>query len=123
MDTAQILCTLIDDSSFFDVFPPDLLPQSITQTTTNVIVNDEPKTQGVTQCLAVHFRPIYSSADYFDSYGILPLVHSIHSFIKRKCITWEYNRRRLQGLTTNVCGKYCCLFALYMDSGYTHTNN
>jgi len=32
---------------------------------------------------------------------------------------WDYNRQRLQGLTIDVCGKYCCLIALYMDPGYT----
>jgi hypothetical protein len=32
---------------------------------------------------------------------------------------WDYNKRRLQGLTSMVCGQYTCLFALYMDRGYT----
>jgi len=32
---------------------------------------------------------------------------------------WDYKRRQLQGLTSDVCGKYCWLFALYMDRGYT----
>jgi len=27
--------------------------------------------------------------------------------------------QQLQSLTSDVCGKYCCLFALYMDRGYT----
>ena len=44
MDTVQILCTLRDFSSFLDVFPSDLLPQSITQTST-VIVNADPENQ------------------------------------------------------------------------------
>ena len=35
------------------------------------------------------------------------------------CTTWDYNRRQLQGLTSNVCDKYCCLFALYMDRAHT----
>jgi len=39
MDTLQILCTLRDVSPILEVFPSDLLPQSITQTTTTVIVN------------------------------------------------------------------------------------
>jgi len=45
MDTVQILCMLRDVSSFLDVFLPDLLPQSITKTTTN-IVNADPHTEG-----------------------------------------------------------------------------
>jgi len=33
-------------------------------------------------------------------------------------MTSEYNRRHLQGLTTDVCGKYCCLYTHYIDRGY-----
>ena len=119
MDTVQILCTLCDVSSFLDVFPSDLLPQSIAQTSTTVIVNADPHTEGGSHWLAVHFRLKSSSAYYFDSCGIVPLVPSIQAFIKCNCTTWDYNRRQLQGLTTDVCGTYCCLFALYMDRGYT----
>ena len=45
------------------------------------------------------------------------LVPAIHEFIRRNCAVWDYNSRHLQGLTSNVCGKYCCLFALYADRG------
>ena len=117
----QILCTLRDVSSFLDVFPNDLLPQSITRTTT-VIVKPDRNTEGVSHRLGVHFRLKSSSAYYFGSYGILPLVASIQAFNKSNCTTWDYNRRHLQGLTTDVCGKYCCIFALYMDRGYTPQN-
>jgi len=80
MDTVQILCKLRDASSFLDVFPSDLLPQSITQTNT-VIVHADPHTEGCSHWLGVHFRPKSSSAYYFDSYGILLLVRGIQVFI------------------------------------------
>ena len=118
MDTVQILCRLRDVSSYLDVFPSDFLPQSITRTST-VIINADPHTQGGSHCPGVHFRPKSSSAYYFDSYGIVLLVPSILAFIDRNCTTWDYNRRVLQCLMPDVCGKYCCLFALYMDRGYT----
>jgi len=95
----------------FDDFPSYLLPQSITRTST-VIVNADPHTEGGSNWLALHFLPKSSSAYYFDTCGIVPLVPSIQAFIKRNCRTWNYNRRQLQSLTTNVCRKYCCLFAL-----------
>jgi hypothetical protein len=50
---------------------------------------------------------------------MVPLVPAIREFLRRNCTVWHYNKRKLQGLTSNVCGKYCCLFALYMDRGYT----
>ena len=59
------------------------------------------------------------SSYYFDSYGLPPFIPSIQSFINRKCIVRDYNTIQLQGPTSNVCGKYCFIFALYMDRGYT----
>ena len=32
---------------------------------------------------------------------------------------WDYNKRQLQGITSDVFGQYCCLFALYMVRGHT----
>jgi len=95
-----------------------MLPRSVTQTGT-VIINTDSHTEKVSHWLAVHFFPKSSSAYYFDSYGFLPLVPDIEPFIRRNCTVWDYNKGQLQGLTSNTCGKYCCLFALYMDRGFT----
>jgi len=92
MDTMQILCTLRDVSSFLDVFPSDLLPQSFTRNTT-VIVNAVPHTEGVSHSLGVHFRHKPSSAYDFVSYGIVLFVTSIQAFIKRNCKSCECIRR------------------------------
>ena len=56
-----------------------------------------------------------SSAYYFDSYSILPLVPAIQAFMRRNCITWDHNRLQLQSLRSNNC----CLFVRYMDRGFT----
>jgi len=40
------------------------------------------------------------------------------AFIRRNYMAWDYNKRQLHGLTSDVCGKYCCLFGLYMNRGY-----
>ena len=97
---------------------PLRMPRSVTQTGT-VIMSTDPHTEKVSHRLAVHFLPKSSSAYYFDSYGILPLVPDIEAFIRRNCTVWDYNKRHLQGLTSNICGKYCCLIALYMDRGFS----
>jgi len=76
MDTVQILFKLRDVNLFVDVFPSDLLPQSIAQIPTTVIVNADPHSQRDSQRLAVNFRSRYSSAYYFDSYGNVPLLSS-----------------------------------------------
>jgi len=118
MDNLQILCTLRNVKSFLDVYASELLPRSITKTCT-VIVNADPHTKGGSHWLAVHFRPKSSYAYYFDSYGIVPFVLEIVDFVRRNSTTWDRNKIQLQRLTSDVCGKYCCLFALYMDRGYT----
>jgi hypothetical protein len=119
MDTWQILCTLRDVTSFLNVFPSYLLPssRSILKPCT-LIVNAD--TEGGSHWLAIRLTPRYSTAYYFDSYGIFPLVPSIQAFLKHNCTIWEYNKRQLQGLTSEICGQYCCcLLALFMDRGYT----
>jgi len=118
MGTLQILCTLRNVKSFLDVYASDLLPRSITKTCT-VIVNAYPHTKRGSHWLAVHFPPKSSYAYYFDSYGIVPFVPEIVDFVRRNSTTWDRNKRQQQILTSDVCGKYCCLFALYMERGYT----
>jgi len=118
MDTVQILCTLRNVNSFLDVYAFDLLPRLITKTCTS-IVNSDPHTKGGSHWPSIHFHPKSSNAYYFDSYGIVPFVPDILIFRKRTCTTCDLNKRQLQILTSDVCGKYCCLFALYMDRSYT----
>ena len=119
MDTVQIRCTLRNVASFLDVFPSDLLPsQAITRSCT-IIVNADPHTEEGSHWLAIHLQPKTMSGFYFDSYGVVPLVPAIQAFLRRNCKTWTYNKRQLQGLTTDVCGKYCCLFSKFVDSGFT----
>lgn len=118
MDTVQIQNTLQDVNSFFGVYASDLLPPSIVQTGT-LIVNTDPHTEMGTHWQAIHLEPKSSSCYFFDSYGNYPFVPSIQDFIRRNSTVMHYNTTQLQGPTTIVCGEYCCLFALYMDRGYT----
>jgi hypothetical protein len=119
MNTLQILHTLRDVRSFLGVFPADLLPtQSVIQPTC-IIINVDPHTEKGTHWLSVHFQPKSPSAYYFDSYGCPPFLPTIQTFLRRNCFIWDYNKTQLQGLTSAVCGRYCCLFALYMDRGFT----
>jgi len=85
MDTVQILCTLPDVNSFLGVSPDDLLLQSITRNSITLIINSDPHAERGSHWLAVHLRPKSSSAYYFDSYGIIPLVPHIQAFMKRSC--------------------------------------
>jgi hypothetical protein len=103
IDTFQILCTLRDVTSFLDMFPSDLLPslRPILKQFT-LIYNADPHTEGGSHSLAISITPRCSSAYYFDLYGIVPLVPAIQGFLKRHCTTWDYNKRQLQGLSSDV---------------------
>jgi hypothetical protein len=118
MDTLQILCILCDVKTFLVVFPSDLLPHSITQPGT-IIVNCDPHMEEGSHWLAINFQPKSFSGFYFDSYGLHPYIPSIRSLLKRTCSVWDFNTTQLQGLTSSVYGQYCCLFALYLDRGYS----
>jgi hypothetical protein len=119
MDTVQIICTLKNIKTFLGVYPSDLLPHSIKKQTGTVIINTDPHTKQGSHWLAVNFQPKSSTAFYFDSYGQPPSDPNILSFLRRNCTVWNYNKTQLQGPTSVACGKYCCLFVLYMDRGYT----
>jgi hypothetical protein len=116
MDTMQISCALKNVKSFMGAFPSDLLPHSITMPTT-VIVNTDNHTEPGAHWLAIRLEHRCSTAFYFDSYGLAPDIPDIQSFLRRNCRVMNYNTTQLQDPLSTVCGKYCFLFALYMDRG------
>ena len=110
----QILCTLKNVKYFFGIFPSDLLPHSIIQPGT-VIINADHHKEKVSHWLSILFQRWSYSAYYFDSYCIAPFSPNILAFLRRTCTVWKFNTIQLQGPTNVVCGKYCCLFAHFMD--------
>jgi len=76
MDTTQILCSLRYVKWFLGVFPSDLLPHSVRQPCTVIIIADSHTEKG-SHWQAVHFRPKSSRSYYFDTYDIVPLVPDI----------------------------------------------
>ena len=105
--------------SFLGVFPSDVLLQHFTARSSTFILNTDPHTESGSYWLAIHFQPRSHSSYYFDSYALPPYIPSIQSFLRRNSSVWDYNTIELHGRTSTVCGKYCCLFALYMDRSYT----
>jgi hypothetical protein len=119
MDAAQIVCTLKDVTSFLGVFPSDILPPPSVTEAASLIVNTDPHTSRGSYWLAVRVQPLSYSGYFFDSYSLPPLIPNITDFQRRTFTVCDYNPAQMQGLTTSVWGKYCCLFALYMDRGYS----
>jgi hypothetical protein len=120
MDTRQIICCLrYVGCSFLGVFASDMLPKHPTASSCTFIVNTDPHTEPGSHWLAINIQSRSSRLYYFDSYSLTSYIPAIHSFINHNCTLWDYDSVQLQGSTTTVCGKYCCLMALYMDRGYS----
>jgi hypothetical protein len=113
----HILCTLRNVKSFIGYFfRTSSHNQSHTPTvlySTQIIIHEG------SHWLAVYVLPKAYKSYFFDSYGQAPYIPNIQTFITKNCSVWEYNKLQLQGLNSTVCGKYYCLFALYMDRGFT----
>jgi len=114
------MCTLRNVNSFFDI--PSLIYYRRHVQSENATPSSSMPIP-IQREVAKRLTPRSSSAYNFDSYGIVPLLPFIQAFIRRNCTTWDYNKRQLQALTSDVCSQYCCHFALYVDRGYTPSNS
>jgi len=96
------------------------LPSKLIKPSINVINIDKNYMHG-SLCVAVCFFDS-EYAEYFDSYGLPPFKFEIKAYPQRNSISCTFNRHRLQGLTSNICGHYCCLYALHRARGLSMTS-
>ncbi len=63
-----------------------------------------------------HWVALYFSSDgkgeYFDSFGLPPMLPSIISFLNANSLSYSFNTKRLQHLRTAVCGQYCVYYLI-----------
>lgn len=111
MDSLDIYKALSKSVKHFKgVFPLDKLPSSFSLPAIFVINLDTHKQPG-SHWIAISITDS-GHGEYFDSYGIPPLKHKLIFFLRMHTIHWKYNKIRLQGSISNVCGQYCCVYAL-----------
>ena len=111
MNTMQISKVLNKHVEYFQgVYPIDHLPSTLIKP--SIIINIDkhymPGSHWVPLCLSDS-----GYAEYFDSYGLPPYKLEITSYLQNHSISWTFNHHRLQGLTSNICGHYCCLYELH----------
>lgn len=107
---------------FKGVFPADFLPNSVLAKNTCVIVNSAPSSSR-----GLHWLCIYIGEDgvsFFDPLGQPPDVYaySIRIFLEKQAQRfgyYDYNICPIQSATSNVCGLYAILFALYKSRGFS----
>jgi hypothetical protein len=121
MNTLQIHKVLAKHVTYFQgVCPIDLLPSTLIEPSI-IVINLDKHYISVSHWVAVCFSDS-GYAEYFDSYGLPPYKLEIMAYLQRHSSSWTFDRHRLQGLTNNVCGHYCCFYALHRARGLPMTS-
>lgn len=116
MNTTQIEKALASRLTHFKgVFPIDRLPSTFSLPAIFVINHDRYGEPG-SHWVAISITDT-GIASYFDSFGLEPIQNYLKFFLKLHSKHWTYNKERLQGVISNVCGQYSCVFALNMSFG------
>ena len=118
MDTLQIERILKNDSYaekiFKGVYPKDQLPT--VEYPGSYIVNTDPNTSPGEHWVAMFFNNP-RSAQFFDSYGLLPIVYGLTDFLDSHSSSWTCNSKTLQSLISEVCGHYTVYYILFRSRG------
>jgi len=121
MNTIQINKVLTKHVAYFQgVYSTDPLPSKIIKPSIiviNLYKHYMPGSHWVAVCISDS-----GYAGYFDSYGLPPYTLEIMAFLHRHSISWTFNRHRFQGFTSNLCGHYCCIYALHRARGQSMTS-
>lgn len=121
MNTKNILDFIHQDSfskkHFIGVFARDQLP-SIISWPSSLIVNTDNINMRGEHWLAFYFLK-NGNCLFFDPLGFTPKYHNFEIFIKENCIKYFYNDQRIQGLLSNNCGYFCCLFVFNISRNVT----
>lgn len=112
LDGLQIERALLADpatlSCFMGVYSSDNIPSHISFYPYCMVWNTEEKNESGEHWVAVYQQSPSSSVEYFDSYGLPPLLNGFKNFIQsQKASTFVYNLNTFQSLTSTVCGYYC----------------
>ena len=102
---------------FEGVFPCDLLPHKIDPGRRCIfIINTDKSNRSGEHWVAVYFEGS-GRAQYFDSFGLPPLVGDIENFIARNCAMFVYNNRHIQNFLSSCCGLYVVYFTQQKSLG------
>lgn len=92
------------------VYASDGLPTRIAPSTA-LIVNTRPHTHPGEHWVVFYRRRGSNLIEYFDTFGRPPLQADYQQFLRRNSnCHLVYNKYRLQGFDTSVCGHYCLTY-------------
>lgn len=117
MNSLEILQALHHLSvKYVGVYPADRLPRMWTRPTA-IIANTDNHDRAGQHWIAFYIDE-QGAGTYFDSYGLPPLDPRFLLRLRRNSTTYQWNNQTLQGMFSQACGQYCCVFLYFMCNGY-----
>ena len=80
------------------------------------VVNTDPSTAPGEHWVAMFFNN-QRFAEFFDSYGLHPIVYGLTGVLDSHSSSWTYNSKTLQSLISEVCGPYTVYYILFRSCG------
>lgn len=105
---------------FKGVFPCDSLPHRFSFPAAFVI-NLSPHNEPGTHWVAVYIAE-NGHAYYFDSFGFGVKNNFIVKFLEVHSNKITFNKKQLQHISSNKCGKFCCVFVAFILKNCTISN-
>lgn len=97
---------------FKGVYPCDKLPSKFSLPGA-FVVNLSQHYESGSHWVAIYINE-YGQAYYFDSFGFDIRNQYINRFLRLHSKNVIFNKRQLQHITSNKCGKFCCVFIVYV---------
>lgn len=116
MNTLQIESCLSKFSIFGGVYSSDCLPTFIPKRPIVIISNVDSSSEPGSHWVAIYISKNDVSY-FFDSYGLYPVKIEFVNFLQKHSFNnWNFNKKRLQDIYTDVCGMYVCIFTLFVHN-------
>lgn len=118
MDTLQIALCLKKNKHtrkiFRGVFPLDRLSTFEMKIPSLVVVNTAISSQPGKHWVAIYLPKSKRTIEFFDSYGRFLQNKYFNTFYKKNIQSKAiFNKKIIQSAFSNVCGQYCCVYAVY----------
>ena len=98
------------------MFPGDKLPQTIDKNLCGFVANTDPSNKPGTHWVVFYFSSehegeFFETADYYSI--------SLRNFLDKHSIEWDFNKRTLQSIWSDVCGQYCLFYLCQRARGHS----